>query len=152
MCPSNSGLARIPLITSRGSRNQTSYSVTIHSGGRPVSGSGLLYFKLKHSQGTLPSGTELICRRRSTWSCIGGGMLRWIRVAVQSSSKRSVFFFNSSASVKMKFASLNPMRDSKGNQSVVGNTSGDGGGMSEVINSPCSLHRWATGVRSLVSI
>ena len=68
-------------------------------------------------------------------------------MAVQSSSKRLVFFFDISALVKMKSASSNPTRDSKGNQSVVGNASGDSSGASEGRNSPRSLHRLATGAR-----
>ena len=51
----------------------------------------------------------------------------------------------------MNFASSNPMQDLKGNQLVVGNISGDGSSMSEVINSLCLLHHWATRVQSPVS-
>ena len=73
-----------------------------------------------------------------------GGTRPWgTRVAAQSSSRWFTFFFDNSASVKVKSASSKPVRELKGNQSVSDRATGGASGASEVRNSPCSLHRSA---------
>jgi hypothetical protein len=76
---------------------------------------------------------------------MGGGTPQGTSVAAQSSSRRFVFFFDSSASAKAKSASSKPTRELKGDQSVAGGAVGDNGGASKMRNSPCSLHRLAIG-------
>ena len=95
---------------------------------------------------------ESICRNRSTWSVAGGRTSWGTRVAAQSSSKRLIFFFESSASVKTKSASSKPTQELKGNQSVCDGTAGGSGVASAVRNSPSLLHRVAIGVQESSSV
>src|SRR5579872_5409898 len=140
MPPASSGLAKMLWMTLHGSRYQTSYSVDIHSGVGPSSGTRPLYRTVYDCQGTLPNLIALIVAWRSWWSLIGALSSWGTNVVDQTLNSQSMVSFASEDVVYQTSAISNAAQDVKGFQLPSSLGGREFGGIPGGINSPSQRH------------